>query len=368
MDNSTVSRRSFMKTGTLLTGGLLISFTVLPAGGRRGAAITGATTPDGFSPNAFLNIKSDNSITITLTHVEMGQGIWTTLPMLLAEELDCDWIDIKVVHAPAAPAYNHAVYGIQITGGSSSTWSEFDRYRQAGATARILLTQVAAKRMNVSVEACKTENGYVASGNKKFTYGELATDASLLPVPKDVALRPSSKWRYINKGAKRLDAPSKINGTAIFGMDVQHPGLKTAVVAHAPVFGGKVTSFDASKAMLVPGVKKVVQIPSGIAIIADHFWAAKQGRKALLITWENGAGSSMNTNEQVARYQKLATTDGLPASQKGDISTGFAKSSKIKEAQFIFPYLAHAAMEPLHCTVKISDDHCEIWTGTQMRM
>lgn len=356
-----ISRRNFLKAGALLSGGLLISFTI-PQANR--LLIQDATTA--FAPNAFLRIGADNSITVILSHVEMGQGIWTTLPMILAEELDADWDNIKVMHSGVDKDYNHTVYGIQITGGSSSTWSEFDRYRKAGATARVMLTQAAAKRTGVAIENCTTKNGYVIAGGKKLSYGELATEASTLPVPQNVTLRPPAQWKLIGKGVKRLDASVKTNGQAKFGMDIQFPGMLTAVVAHAPVFGGKVKSFDASGAKAVPGVKEVVEIPTGIAVIADHFWAANQGRKALKIIWDDGVGANLSTKTQVDAYQKLAHTDGLKAAQKGNVDQGLAKAAKLLKAEYVFPYLAHAPMEPLNCTVKISNDKCEIWTGTQL--
>lgn len=364
MDNQpAISRRNFLKSGAILGGGLLISFTVE----RTGIL---ARTPSGpanpFAPNAYLQILPDNTITIILTHVEMGQGIWTTLPMLIAEELDADWKNIKVVHGPAGKDYNHAVFGIQITGGSSSTWSEFDRYRQAGATARILLTQAAAKRFGTTPSTCKTANGSVLFGNKKLSYGQLAKDAAGLTVPEKVELRPPSAWKYIGKGKKRLDAPAKINGKAVFGMDIQLPGMLTAVVAHAPVFGGKVKSFDPAKALATAGVRQVVEIPTGLAIIADHYWAATQGRKVLQVKWDNGKGDDLSTSKQIERYKKLAATNGISAGQKGSVEQALSTAAKTVEAEYVFPYLAHAAMEPINCTVRITSGKCEIWTGTQM--
>ena len=356
-----ISRRNFLKAGALLSGGLLISFTI-PQANR--LLVQDAATA--FAPNAFLRIGADNSITVILSHVEMGQGIWTTLPMILAEELDADWNNIKVMHSGVDKDYNHTIYGIQITGGSSSTWSEFDRYRKAGATARVMLTQAAAKRTGVAIENCTTKNGYVIAGGKKLSYGDLAAEASTLPVPQNVTLRPPAQWKLIGKGVKRLDASVKTNGQAKFGMDIQFPGMLTAVVAHAPVFGGKVKSFDASGAKAVPGVKQVIEIPTGVAVIADHFWAANQGRKALQIIWDDGAGANLSTKTQVDAYQKLAHTDGLKAAQKGNVDQGLAKATKLLKAEYVFPYLAHAPMEPLNCTVKISNNECEIWTGTQL--
>jgi isoquinoline 1-oxidoreductase subunit beta len=365
-----VSRRDFIRTGALLGGGLLIAFRV-PAAGRFGAAggkgFAGAAGVAGeTAPNAYLRIAPDNTITVVLAHAEMGQGIWTTLPMLIADELDAAWKDIKVEHAPAGKDYAHTVFGIQITGGSSTTWSEFDRYRMAGATARVALVQAAAKRWGVAAENCKTAEGYVVAGDKKASYGDLAQDAAALPPPQKLALRPASEWKYIGKGAKRLDAPAKTNGTAKFGMDMQFPGLLTAVVAHAPAFGGKVKSFDATKAKAVPGVKQVVQIPTGVAVIAEHFWAATQGRKALEIIWDAPPAVTLDTAEQVVEYRKLAATKGLPAAQKGDAEKALSGATTLVEAEYIFPYLAHAPMEPLNCTVKLAADHCDIWVGTQL--
>ena len=371
MDKPSVSRRNFIRTGAILGGGLLISFRVPVAnrvmdGKGPGAGDLKSGGPDGFSPNAYLRINADNGITILLAHAEMGQGIWTTLPMLIADELDADWKDIKVEHAPAGKDYFHTVFGIQITGGSSTTWSEFDRYRMAGATARVVLVQAAARRWGVSVDACKTENGYVINGDKKISYGELAQEAAALPAPQKVSLRPPSEWKYIGKGAKRLDTSDKTNGQAKFGMDMQFPGLLTAVVAHAPVFGGKVKSFDGTKAKAIPGVRQVLEIPTGVVVIADHFWAANQGRKVLDIVWDNGDNVTLDTPQQLAEYKKLVMTRGLPAEEKGNAATALTGSAKIIETEYVFPYLAHAAMEPINCTVKLSADHCEIWVGTQM--
>jgi isoquinoline 1-oxidoreductase beta subunit len=359
-----MNRRNFIQSGALLGGGLLISFKIPAA--NKFAALSETAAETVFTPNAFLNIGTDNTITVILSHVEMGQGIWTTLPMLLAEELDVDLNRITVKHGGAGKEFNHTAYGVQITGGSSTTWSEFDRYRNAGATARVLLTQAAAKRSGVAIQDCKTEKGAVIAGGKQFTYGELATDAALLPVPEKVPLRTKADWKYIGKSTKRLDASLKTDGQAIFGMDIQFPGLLTAVVAHAPVFGGKVRSFDATKAKAVPGVRQVVQIPTGVAVIADHYYAAQQGKKALQVTWENGAGANLFTTKQTDAYRKLAATDGLTAQKKGDATAGLSKSAKILKAEYVFPYLAHAPMEPLNCTVKVEKDSCEIWTGTQM--
>lgn len=359
------NRRQFLKTGALFSGGLLISF-VVPARIKKFGEEPMPDPVATFSPNAFLRIAPDGTINVLLSHVEMGQGIWTTLTMMIADELDADWKNIQVKHAPPGQPYAHTAYGVQITGGSSSTWSEFDRYRQAGATARTLLVNAAAKKFGVEPSACRTENGLVISGEQKALYGDLAALAATLPVPEKVELRPATAWKYIGKGLKRLDAPAKVNGSAKFGIDVQFPGMLTAVVAHSPVMGGTVKSFDATAAKAVPGVRSVVEIPTGIAVIADHFWAAKKGRAALKITWDPGANASFNSTTQLKEYQALGATKGLPALNKGNVETALAAGGKVIAATYDFPYLAHAAMEPMNCTVKISADKCEIWTGTQL--
>jgi isoquinoline 1-oxidoreductase beta subunit len=297
----------------------------------------------------------------------MGQGVWTALPMLIAEELDADWSRIKVEHAPAAPAYAHTMFGIQMTGGSTSTWTEFERYRQAGALARALLVQAAAQRFGVSPADCRTENGVVIAGTRRARYGELADAAAKLPAPKTVPLKDPKDWKIIGKRTRRLDTPEKITGRATFGMDVRFDGLLTAVVARAPAFGAKVKSFDATQAKAVPGVRAVVQVPTGVAVVADHFWAAKLGRDALKVDWDLGAGASLDSTELRERFRKLAGTRGMPAARAGETGAALAKASKTVEAEYYVPYLSHAMMEPPNCTVRIGPEKCEIWTGTQFQ-
>ena len=361
---ATPSRREFLKTGAVVTGGLVIAFTV--PGARRFAGAERA--PAGpFAPNAFLRVGTDDSVTVLLAHSEMGQGIWTTLPMLIAEELDADWSRIKVEHGPASPAYAHTAMGIQMTGGSTTTWSEFDRCRQAGATARAMLVAAAAQRFGVEPLACRTENGAVIWGSKRARYGELAEAASKLPVPTKVPLKDPKDWKLIGKPTKRLDTPEKITGRARFGMDVQFDGLLTAVVARSPVFGGKVKSLDAAAAKAVPGVRQVVRVPSGVAVVADHFWAAKLGRDALKIDWDLGPGAGLDSTSVRETYSKLAASKGLPAARAGDVSKALGQSAKTIDVEYAVPYLAHAPMEPLNATVRISRGKCEIWTGTQFQ-
>ncbi|MES2580248.1 MAG: xanthine dehydrogenase family protein molybdopterin-binding subunit [Pseudomonadota bacterium] len=369
-----ISRRTFIKAGALVVGGLVIAFSIPHAKRFLMPGSAADTTADAAkdaaklpTPNAYLRIGTDNTITVMLAHSEMGQGIWTTLPMLIAEELDADWSKIKVEHASAAPEYIHTAYGIQITGGSSTTWSEFDRYRQAGALTRALLISAAAEKLGVSADSLKTENGFVISGDNKISYGDLAEAAAKLETPKAITLKEPKDWKIIGKATKRLDGPEKINGTAIFGQDIQFDGLMTAMVARSPVFGGTVKSFDATAAKQIKGVRQVVQVPTGVAVIADNYWAAKKGREALKVDWDLGENASLDSKALLAEYKKMAATTGLIAAKAGDNKTAMAKAEKFVEAEYALPYLAHSPMEPLNCSVKIEKDGCEIWTGTQMQ-
>ncbi|WP_343225722.1 xanthine dehydrogenase family protein molybdopterin-binding subunit [Lysobacter sp. BMK333-48F3] len=363
------SRRQFLKAGALIGGGLVVGFVV--PGARRFAAAApaqAAAVSAGFAPNAFLRIGEDDAVTVLLSHSEMGQGIWTGLAMLIAEELDADWSKIRVEHAPAAQAYAHTAFGMQMTGGSTSTWSEFDRYRQAGATARALLVAAAAQRFGVAADQVRTGNGMAIAGERRASYGELAADAAKLPAPgQPPKLKDAKDWKIIGKPTKRLDGPEKIDGRAKFGMDVQFEGLLTALVARAPVFGGTVKSFDAAAAKAVPGVRDVVQVPSGVAVVADHYWAAKLGRDALKIDWDLGPHAGLDTGQLREEFRRLAVTPGAVASQAGDVDAALAKAARTVEAEYHVPYLAHSPMEPLNCTVKIADGQCEIWTGTQFQ-
>jgi isoquinoline 1-oxidoreductase beta subunit len=355
-----INRRDFIKVGAFAGGGLLISI-AMPFKGL----LSTKSRRNIFSPNAFLRIGEDDSIVIILSKVEMGQGIWTTLPMLLAEELDCDWNKITVEHSPPGTEGDFLEPSIlRSTGGSETTTSQFNIYREAGATARVMLVNAAAKRLGVLPEVCKTENGYVIVGDKKLSFGELATDAAKLGKP-SVKLREPKDWKYIGKSQRRLDGAEKINGKAKYGIDIQFPGLLTALVAHAPVFGGKVKSFDASTASAIEGVRHVVQIPTGIAVLADNFWAARKGREALTIEWENGENENIDSKILFHKYSRLSKTKGLVIEQKGDVASALKKAKKSMDVAYSFPFLAHAPMEPLNCTIKIGDGKCEVWGGTQ---
>ncbi|SDZ62971.1 xanthine dehydrogenase family protein molybdopterin-binding subunit [Pseudomonas sp. NFIX28] len=360
----TPSRRGFLKAGALLGGGLVVAF-VIP-GANRFARAAG----EEFVPNAFLRIAPDGMVTVVLGHSEMGQGIWTGLPMLIAEELDADWSKIRVEHAPAAAVYGLPAFGgMQITGGSTSTWMEFDRYRQAGAAARQMLIEAAAKRLLVAPSTLHTEQGWVVAGSQRLSYGELANEAGQLPVPDPASLRlkDAKDWRLIGQPTPRLDTPEKITGRAQFGMDMYFDGLLSAVVLRSPVFGGTLKSFDPEAALAVPGVLKVLQVPTGVAVVAEHYWAAKQGRDALKAEWDLGPNASMSSESLMQGFRKLAATPGTRAAEAGDAAGSMAKATQVLKAEYSVPYLAHAPMEPLNCTVRIGADKCEIWTGTQFQ-
>ncbi|MBU8975983.1 xanthine dehydrogenase family protein molybdopterin-binding subunit [Lysobacter sp. MMG2] len=362
------SRRNFLKATATLGAGLVVAF-VVPGAKRFAQAAPGeaGAVADGFVPNAFLRVAPDDTVTVLIAHSEMGQGVWTTLAMLVAEELDADWTKLRVEHAPAAPPYAHTAFGMQMTGGSTTTWSEFDRYRQAGATARALLVAAAASKFGVPVAQVRTDKGIAIAGDQRARYGELAAAAALLTAPAKVALKDPKDWKLIGHPTKRLDTPEKITGRAQFGMDVQFDGLLTALVARAPVFGGSVKSFDATAAKAVPGVRNVVQVPSGVAVVADHYWAAKLGRDALKIEWDLGPNAALDTPALREQFRTLALTDGTPAAQGGDAKAALSKAARTLEAEYHVPYLAHAPMEPLNCTVKVDGEGCDIWTGTQFQ-
>lgn len=359
-------RRRFLLASAGATAGLVIGFCVPLSRRVAFAAEPPPEKPPLPAPNAFLQIGADDSVTVRLAHAEMGQGIWTTLAMFVAEELDCDWSRMRVEHAPAAPVYAHTAFGMQMTGGSTSTWSEFDRYRQVGAMARDMLIRAAAAEWKVAPSQCRTESGAVIHQGKRLSYGELAAKAEKLPPPKTVALKAPKDWKIIGKPTKRLDSPEKVTGTAQFGIDVQMPGLMTAVLARPPVFGAQVKAFDAARAKAVTGVRAVVQVPSGVAVVADNFWAAKVGRDALDVEWDLGTGATIDTDVLREEYRQLARTPGATAAQAGDLSSPESDGPAL-EVEYDLPYLAHATMEPLNCTARVAADSCELWLGTQFQ-
>jgi isoquinoline 1-oxidoreductase beta subunit len=366
MSAAALSRRAFLATTAAAGGGLLIGLT-LPEGLRRAFAQPPPAAAPKIVPNAFIRIAPDDAVTILLKHSEMGQGVSTSLPMVVAEELECDWRKVGFENAPADIVYAHTVYRAQMTGGSTSTWESFDQLRLAGAAAREMLIAAAAAQWGVPAGECRAENGAVIHGDRRARYGELADAAAKLPVPESPKLKDPKDWKIIGRPTHRLDSSVKVTGQAEFGMDVRRPGMLTAVVARSPWFGGKARSFDAGKAKAVPGVVSVVEIPSGVAVLGENFWAARQGRNALEIDWDPGSMAHHSTAAQREDFLQRVRTPGAVAAKKGDFEAAMARAAKTLEAEYEVPYLAHAMMEPLNCTAEIKDGACEIWTGTQFQ-
>jgi isoquinoline 1-oxidoreductase beta subunit len=352
-----ISRRGFLE----LSGGLAIGF-ALPLAARRYLADAAPAGPVALS--AFLHIGSDDIVTVVSNHSEMGQGIWTTIPMVIAEELEADWSKVRVEHAVIPRFVDPAGRGLG-TGGSGSTIGEFDGLRQVGATARTMLIRAAAQHLRIDPAKLHAESGYVIGGRDRLSFGQLAADAARLAPPAKVKLKDPAQWKLIGKPQRRLDSPEKITGRAVFGIDVSFPGLLTAVVLRSPALGGTVKSFRADAALQLPGVRKVVAVPSGVAVVADHFWAAQRGRAALEVEWEPGPGAEFDSAEYLATLRKLVQARGEVAADNGNAEAVLAGAAARLEAQYEVPYLAHAPMEPLNATVRIDGDHCEIWTGTQ---
>jgi isoquinoline 1-oxidoreductase beta subunit len=363
MSSVQVGRRSFIKTSAAVGGGLLLTW-YGPHLALDGATVAAAGKDVAVNP--FVRIGADETVTVIAAHSEMGQGVYTSLPMLLNEELQADWSKIHVEAAPVDKAYNHPVFGMQMTGGSTTSPAEWERYRKMGAVARVMLVQAAATQWNVGPETCSVKDGVVhhASG-KRATYGSLAAAAAQLPAPASVPLKSAKEFTVIGKSTRRLDTPSKTNGTAQFGLDVHVPGMLTAVVARPPVFGGRAIKVDATATLKITGVKAVEQIPSGVAVIADGFWPAKLGRDKLNIEWDLGPNASLSTEQLLRDFSETSKTPGTVAKKTGDPSGALQSAAKTITAEYNVPYLAHAMMEPLNCVVDLRADSCEIWTGTQ---
>src|SRR5574343_1592514 len=362
-----LSRRRFLQGSAGLTLGFCLPVMAAAAAGKSGLV---AASAGSFEPNAFLRIGTDNSVTVMSKHLEMGQGTYTGLATILADELDADWKNVRVEGAPAdAKRYNNTFWGpTQGTGGSTAMANSWDQMRKAGAAGRAMLVSAAAKRWNVGPAEIVVREGvvsHVASG-RKASFGELALEAAGEAVPAEVKLKDPTDFRLIGKQAKRKDSAAKTNGTAQFTQDVFLPGMLVAVVAHPPMFGATVKSFDATKARLVKGVVDVVQIPQGVAVLASDTWSAKKGRDALSVVWDDSTAFKLGSEEILARYKEMAKSPGLVAKQIGDANQAFAGAAKVVSAAYDFPYLAHAAMEPMNCVVKLDADGCEVWNGEQL--
>ena len=355
------TRRAFLKTGALAGTALIVEFRFLP----RGVAAS-----EVFSPNAFVRVAPDDTVTIVAKHLEMGQGVHTGLATILADELDARWSQVRVEAAPSDPTrYNNLLWGpVQGTGGSSSIANSWTQLRQAGATARALLVSAAARRWSVPESSLVVEEGVVShSSGRRATFGELASDAAALPVPAEVPLKDPKHWRLIGKDAPRVDSPSKTDGTARFTLDVYLPDMLTAVILRPPLFGAVVKSVDKTAALKVAGVTDVVEVPAGVAVLAKGFWPARQGRAALRVEWDESQAEKRGSAELFAEFRALAAKPGLKARRDGDPEAGFASAARTLEAVYEFPFLAHAPMEPLDCVVKLADGDCEAWAGSQIQ-
>jgi isoquinoline 1-oxidoreductase beta subunit len=368
--NKEVNRRQFMKASAAATGGLVIGFNLATGNRAARAQDAAASAPSPASPpNAFLRIAKDGTVTIQVKHLEFGQGVMTSLPMLVAEELECDWSKVRSELAPAAPAYAHTMFGVQMTGGSSSVVNSWVQLRTVGAMARTMLIAAAAAQWNVAAAQCRAENGVVIGpGGKKATFGALAAAANLQKTPEKVALKEPRDFKVIGKPTRRIDAATKVNGAAKFGFDVTAkmvPNLHTAVVKHPPLFGARVASFDASKVHGIPGVTHVIQISNGVAVVAKNYWAAKTGCDALVVQWKLDGASKADSAGLKKAYRELAGKPGAIA-RPGDPGA-LKTAAKTVDAVYEVPFLAHAPMEPLNCTVSVKPDGAEIWVGSQFQ-
>ncbi len=360
-----VSRRTLLTGG--LAGGFLLAFH-LPVRAVNEPVQPPDATDGKFAPNAFIRIDAAGHTTLVMPQVEMGQGVYTSIAMILAEELDADLRQITLQHAPPNDKlYGNPTFGLQVTGNSNSIRAFWKPLRNAGASARAMLVQAAAQQWQVEPGSCKTANSEVTHGEsgRKLSYGALALAASSQTPPKDVPLKDPKDFTLIGTPLKRFDTPDKANGKAVYGIDAMLPGMKFATLAACPVFGGKVGKVDDSAARKVPGVQKIVVLDDLVAVVGDHMWAAKKGLDALKVTWDEGPNAGIGSKDIWQHLRAASEKDGAVAKSVGDIAKGLASGEKL-EASFELPFLAHAAMEPLNATVHLTSDSCEIWTGTQI--
>ena len=358
-----VTRRLFLKGGLAVGAGLVIGLR-LPTGR---SPLEAAQQGRIFEPNAWIRIDREGMVTIINGQSEMGQGILTSMPMVVADELEADWTKVKVEQAPADPAYNNPRRQAQFTNSSASIRDHIEVWRRAGAAAKEMLIAAAAKEWGAPVSECYAEQGVVIHrpSGRKLNYGELAEKAAALPVPQNPKLKTPDQFKFIGKKVSRLDTSDKVTGRAVFGIDVKVPGALVATVQRCPVFGGKVASFDATRAKAVRGVRHVVQISSGIVVVADSYWAARRGREALQINWDYGPNASQNSAAITRTYADLAKQPAPVARGEGDVANALQKAPRILEAVYEVPFLAHATMEPMNCTAHVRPDGCDVWAPTQ---
>jgi isoquinoline 1-oxidoreductase subunit beta len=359
--DTNLSRRNFLASSAAAGGGLMLSLS-LPLGRSE------AATSEAFAPNAFVRIGSDGQVVLTMPYVEMGQGTYTSIPMLIAEELDVSLKQVKLEHAPPnEKLYRNPLLGVQATGNSNAMRGSWKPLREAGATARTMLIAAAAKRWGVDAKTCRAQDGeviHVPTG-RKLGYGELAADAAKMPVPTSVALRSPEEFKLIGTPAKRLDTPAKVNGTALYGIDARPPGVKIATLAQSPVLGGRVKSVDDTAAKAVKGVRQIVRLDDAVAVVADHMGAAKKGLAALKIEWDDGQNAALSTADIANELEQTTLGPGVAAQNIGDADKAMASAATKLEAIYQAPFLAHATMEPMNCTAHYRKDECELWLGTQ---
>ncbi|CAG4888593.1 xanthine dehydrogenase family protein molybdopterin-binding subunit [Paraburkholderia saeva] len=371
-----VSRRTFLKFGAAAGGGLLLGFS-LPAASQDQASRKsviggdGVETPqDGvFAPNAFVQIDRTGKVSLIIPKVEMGQGVYTSIPMLIAEELEVPLDSVTIDHAPPnAKLFTDPLLGGQLTGGSTSIRYAWEPMRRAGATARVLLISAAAQQWQVDPATCHAQAGNVVhpDSNRSVAYGDLVDAAAKLPAPQNVQLKNPKDFKLIGTGAKRLDSPEKVDGTAVFGLDVRVPDMVYAAIATCPVFGGTLAGVDDTNARKIPGVRQVVKFDNGVAVVGDHTWAAKRGVQALDIRWNEGAGAQLSTQQIVDDLAKASQRPGAVARKEGDVTGAFSSAKTRVDAVYQQPFLAHATMEPVNCTVHVRPDSCDVWIGTQV--
>ena len=363
MKTTAMNRRNFLKTSSAVSGGLMMGIALgLPLSTQAAGTL--------YTPNAWVHIADDNTITLLSARSEMGQGVYTSMPMLIAEELNVDLRKVKVAIAPPNKIYTNALLGAQITGGSTSVREGWEKLRIGGAQVRTMLLSAAATKWNVDVSTLKAENGMVIGPNgKKATYGSLAQAASKLPVPENVVLKDPKDFTIVGKATKRLDTPAKVNGTAEFGIDVKLPGMVYASLEQCPVIGGTVKSFDASKAKAMPGVIDVVQIPDGVAVVADSYWHAYKARQVLTVEWNEGAVAAISTASMLEGIRKAAeNSKAIPIIEpKGNMAAAMKSAVKTLKAEYVSPLLAHATLEPQNFTADYKNGKCLLIGPTQFQ-
>ena len=363
-----LSRRAALQSG--LVGGLVLAFQWPLHAAPVNEPEQSPDHPDSqFVPNAFIRIDESGKTTLVIPQAEMGQGVYTAIAMILAEELDADLAQVVLEHAPPSDKlYGNPIFGVQVTGNSNSIRAFWDKLRNAGAAARTMLIAAAAAQWQVDAASCSSSNGKIthAASNRTLTYGELADVAGKLPVPEKPKLKNPNDFTLIGKPLKRFDTPNKSDGKAIYGIDVIVPDMKFATLAQCPVLGGKVRHVDAGAAKKLPGVQQIVVLDDLVAVVGDHMWAAWQGLNALKVTWDEGQNANINSADVWNELRAASQKDGVVAKSEGDVDKGLTQGERI-DAEYELPFLAHATMEPQNCTVRLTADGCEIWTGTQVQ-